>query len=285
MGSPPMVRSPPSRQPSHLLPLLIHRPRGPRKHMKRINAPHHWNLGKLGGIWAPRPSSGPHKKRECLPLAIVLRDRLKYALTGKECTQICMERCVQVDGKVRTDANYPAGFMDVITMPKSGDAFRLLLDTKGRFVLHRVAKDEATYKLCKVTKTFVSANKIPVAVTHDGRTIRYPDPDVKASDSIKVDIATGKMSDIFSMEIGAMVMITKGHNAGRIGQLMHVEKHEGSFNIATVKDTKGSSFSTRMGNVFVIGSGNHPQVTLPKGRGIKKNILQERAEAEARGDL
>ena len=253
--------------------------------MKRINAPNHWNLGKMGGIWAPRPSSGPHKKRECLPLAIVLRDRLKYALTGKECVQICMERCVEVDGKVRTDANYPAGFMDVIQMPKSGDAFRLLFDTKGRFVLHRVAKDEAGYKLCKVTKTFVSANKIPVAVTHDGRTIRYPDPDVKASDSVKVDIATGKMSDILSMEIGAMVMITKGHNAGRIGQLMHVEKHEGSFNIATIKDTKGSTFSTRMGNVFVIGSGNHPQVTLPKGRGIKKSIMQERAEAEARGDL
>jgi len=264
---------------------LCHRPRGPRKHMKRINAPNHWNLGKMGGVWAPRPSSGPHKKRECLPLAIVLRDRLKYALTGKECVQICMERCVEVDGKVRTDANYPAGFMDVIQMPKSGDKFRLLFDTKGRFVLHRLSKEEAAYKLCKVTKTFVSANKIPVAVTHDGRTIRYPDPDVKASDSIKVDIATGKMSDILSMEIGAMVMITKGHNAGRIGQLMHVEKHEGSFNIATVKDTKGTTFSTRMGNVFVIGSGNHPQVTLPKGRGIKKSIMQERAEAEARGDL
>jgi len=239
----------------------------------------------MGGVWAPKPSAGPHKKRECLPIAIVLRDRLKYALTNKECVQICMERCVKVDGKVRTDHNYPAGFMDVIDLEKSGDKFRLLFDTKGRFVLHRLTDEEAKYKLCKVTKTFISSNKIPVVVTHDARTIRYPDPDVVANDSIKVDIATGKMSDILKFEIGAMVMITKGHNAGRIGQLMHMEKHEGSFNIATIKDTKGTSFSTRQQNVFVIGSGNHPQVTLPKGRGIKKSILQVRAEKEARGEL
>jgi small subunit ribosomal protein S4e len=239
----------------------------------------------MGGVWAPKPSPGPHKLRECLPVAIILRDRLKYALTNKECMQICMERCVKVDGKVRTDHNYPAGFMDVIELEKSGDQFRLLFDTKGRFVLHRIQKDEAAYKLCRIAKVYVTSNKIPVAVTHDGRTLRYPDPDVKANDSVKVDINTGKMSDIIKFELGAMVMITKGGNTGRIGQLMNVEKHEGSFSIVTVKDAKGNTFATRLQNVFIIGTGNHPQVNLPKGRGIKKTILQERAEAEARGDL
>uniref|UniRef100_A0A7S1Y1Z2 KOW domain-containing protein n=1 Tax=Grammatophora oceanica TaxID=210454 RepID=A0A7S1Y1Z2_9STRA len=131
----------------------------------------------------------------------------------------------------------------------------------------------------------VTANKIPVAVTHDGRTLRYPDPDVKVNDSVKVNIATGKMSDILTFELGAMVMIVRGGNTGRIGQLMHVEKHEGSFDIVTIKDVKGNTFATRLTNIFIIGSGNQPQLTLPKGRGIKKTILQERAEAEARGDL
>lgn len=260
-------------------------PRGPKKHLKRLNAPKHWNLGKMGGIWAPKPSPGPHKMRECLPVCIVLRDRLKYALTNKECQQICMERCVQIDGRVRTDHNFPAGFMDVIELEKSGDRFRLLLDTKGRFVLHRINKEEAAYKLCRVNKTYVSKNKIPVLVTHDGRTIRYPDPDAQVNDTIKVDIATGKMSEILKFEIGAMVMITKGHNTGRVGQLMHIERHEGSFHIVTVKDARGSVFSTRLSNVFIIGSGNQAQVTLPKGRGIKKTIIQEREEAHARGDL
>lgn len=68
-------------------------------------------LDKLGGVYAPRPSTGPHKLRESLPLVIFLRNRLKYALTNCEVTKIMMQRLIKVDGKIRTDANYPAGFM------------------------------------------------------------------------------------------------------------------------------------------------------------------------------
>jgi len=260
-------------------------PRGPKKHLKRLNAPHHWHLGKMGGVWAPKPSAGPHKMRECLPVCIILRERLKYALTGKECMQISMERCVKVDGKVRTDPNYPTGFMDVVELEKSGDRFRLLFDPKGRFVLNRINKEEAAYKLCRVQKVYVSADKVPVAVTHDGRSIRYPDPLVKANDTVKVSIETGKMSDILKFELGALVMITRGRNAGRVGSLMHIERHDGSFSIVTVKDAKGHTFATRLQNVFVIGTGTTPQVTLPKQRGIKLTIMEERAQAEAAGRL
>ncbi|KAG0090844.1 40S ribosomal protein S4, X isoform, partial [Podila epicladia] len=58
--------------------------RGPKKHLKRLNAPKHWMLDKLTGTYAPRPTAGPHKLRECLPLVILIRNRLKYALNGKE---------------------------------------------------------------------------------------------------------------------------------------------------------------------------------------------------------
>lgn len=82
--------------------------------MKRLAAPSHWMLDKLTGTWAPRPSTGPHKLRESLPLIIFLRNRLKYALTNKETTAIMMQRLVKVDGKVRTDITYPAGFMGLL---------------------------------------------------------------------------------------------------------------------------------------------------------------------------
>jgi len=260
-------------------------PRGPKKHMKRLNAPHHWMLGKMGGVWAPKPSPGPHKQRECLPVCLILRDRLKYALTGKECMQICMERCVKIDGKVRTDHNFPAGFMDVVELEKSGDRFRLLYDTKGRFVLHRIDYEETKFKLCRVNKVFISANKIPVLVTHDGRSIRYPDPLVKVNDSVKVDIATGKMTAFLKFELGVTCMIVRGRNAGRVGTLMHVERHDGSFSIITVKDAKGHTFATRLKNAFVIGSASETLVSLPKGSGIKKTILEEREDAVKRGEL
>jgi len=154
-------------------------PRGPKKHLKRINAPKHWMLDKLGGVFAPRPTSGPHKLRECLPLVILLRNRLKYALTNKEVTMILMQRVVKVDGKVRTDQTFPAGFMDVITIERTAEAFRLLYNVKGKFSLHRIKPEETTFKLLKVKRAQLGPKGIPFISTHDGRTIRYPHPDIK----------------------------------------------------------------------------------------------------------
>ena len=85
--------------------------RGPKKHLKYVAAPKHWMLDELTGVFAPRPSTGPHKLRECLPLFIFLRNRLKYALTGDEVKKICMQRFTKIDGKVCTDITYPAGFI------------------------------------------------------------------------------------------------------------------------------------------------------------------------------
>ena len=76
-------------------------------------------LDKLGGVWAPRPSTGPHKLRECMPLIILLRNRLKYALNTKEVKYILMQRLVKVDGKARTDKTYPAGFMGARLPPNA----------------------------------------------------------------------------------------------------------------------------------------------------------------------
>jgi small subunit ribosomal protein S4e len=44
-----------------------------------------------------------------------LRNRLKYALTGREVTAIVKQRIIKVDGKVRTDETFPAGFMGTWT--------------------------------------------------------------------------------------------------------------------------------------------------------------------------
>ena len=56
--------------------------RGPKKHLKRINTPRSWLLSKMGGPYATRPSQGPHKLRECLPLSIILRYLLVYSDTS-----------------------------------------------------------------------------------------------------------------------------------------------------------------------------------------------------------
>jgi len=266
--------------------------RGPKKHLKRLNAPRSWMLNKLGGVFAPRPSPGPHKLRECLPICIALRNRLKYALTRREVIMIVMRRAIEIDGKVKTDVNYPAGFQDVVTIAKTSEQFRLLYDIKGRFVLHQIDEKEAQYKLCRVQQkktgkksrasglTGVAAS-VPYLVTHDARILRYPDPNIQMNDVVKVDIKTNKISGYIKFEIGNVAMVTKGANIGRVGLIVSKERHLGSFDIVHLRDKKGNDFATRLGNVFIIGEGNQPWITLPKHKGLKMSIIEERKEMVA----
>lgn len=274
--------------------------RGPAKHLKRLAAPKSWVLNKMGGTWAPRPTTGPHKMRESLPLTIALRNRLKYALTRREVMMIVMRRQVEVDGKVRTDANYPAGLMDIVKLAKVNETFRVLYDVKGRYILHEL-KDpkEAATKLCRVNNVAKAskatmghnpfqtgqAGAVPFLSTHDGRTIRYPDPLIKKNDTVQVDLKTGKITAFLKFEIGNLAMCTKGANIGRVGVIVHKEKHPGSFDIVHLKDKKGNPFATRLSNVFVIGDAQKPWLSLPKAKGQRLSIIEERAaRAQAKAD-
>lgn len=60
------------------------------------------------------------------------------------------------------------------------------------------------YKLCKVRKIFVGTKGIPHLVTHDARTIRYPDPLIKVNDTIQIDLETGKITDFIKFDTGGL---------------------------------------------------------------------------------
>jgi small subunit ribosomal protein S4e len=248
-----------------------------------MNAPRHWMLDKLSGHFAPRPSTGPHKMRECIPLVIFLRNRLKYALTYHEVKMILKERNVLVDGKVRTDVCYPAGFMDVVSIPKTNENFRLMYDVKGRYTVHKINEEEAKFKLCKVNKAFIGPRGVPMVVTHDARTIRYPDPHIKVNDTIQVDLSTGRITSYIKFDHNKLAMITGGRNMGRVGTIVHRDRKPGSFDIVTLKDANGHQFATRLTNVFVLGD-KKSLVSLPKGKGVKLTIAEERDRRMARAE-
>lgn len=130
--------------------------------------------------------------------------------------------------------------------------------------------------MCKVKKVTIGPKKVPYLVTHDGRTIRYPDPTLKVNDTVQLDIATSKITDHIRFESGNLVMITGGRNLGRVGTVVNREKHPGSFEIIHVKDANGHTFATRLTNVFTIGKGAKAYISLPKGKGIKLSVAEER---------
>jgi small subunit ribosomal protein S4e len=253
--------------------------------MKRMFAPSKWCLDKLSGVYATRPSQGPHKLRECLPLSVLLRNRLKYALSQQEVLKIVKQKegLIKVDNKVRRDHKFPVGFQDVVSIEKTGENFRMLYDTKGRFQAVPVDNKEAGWKLCKVVRKTLGKNKIPYIVTHDGRTIRFPHPDIKKNDTIKFNFETNDVETVLKFDNGATVFATGGNNIGRVGVLQHVEHHPGSYEIAHVKDSRGHSFATRLSNIFVIGS-KEAMCSLPRGSGIKLSLVEERDKRDRRYD-
>ena len=201
---------------------------GPKK---RVATPKHWMLDEVTGVFAPPPSTCPHKLRECRPLTISFRNGLKYAPTGDEVKKICMQHSIKMDGKVYTNITYPAGFMAVISIDKTGENFCLINDTNGHFAVHHITPEEAKYKLYKVRRIFVGTKGIPHLVTHDACTIRKPDPLLKVNDTIQIDLETGKITDFIKFDTGNMCMVTGGANLGRIGVITSRERNPGSFDV------------------------------------------------------
>ena len=66
-----------------------------------------------------------------------------------------------------------------------------------------------------------------------------------------------------------------------MGIVQHRERHKGSFDICHIKDAAGHQFATRLSNVFEIGEGSKPWVSLPKGKGIKLSIVEEMRKRRA----
>eukprot|EP00267_Zea_mays_P051708 XP_020404695.1 40S ribosomal protein S4 [Zea mays] len=88
---------------------------------------------------------------------------------------------------------------------------------------------KAHFKLCKVRSVQFGQKGIPYLNTYDGRTIRYPDPLIKANDTIKIDLETNKIMDFIKFDVGNVVMVTGGRNTRRVGVIKNREKHKGSF--------------------------------------------------------
>ena len=91
-----------------------------------------------------------------------------------------------------------------------------------------------------------------------------------------MNLQTGEVDGVIKFENGASVLATGGNNIGRVGILQHIEKHPGSFDIAHVKDSNGHTFATRIGNIFIIGEGKKPIISLLPGKGIKLSLQEER---------
>lgn len=79
-----------------------------------------------------------------------------------------------------------------------------------------MVQEEAGYKLLKVTRQQVGKGGVPYIATHDGRTIRYPDPDIK----VRLLLACITKKDLQASEtVHARSTFLKGQDCLRYGKM------------------------------------------------------------------
>ncbi len=194
--------------------------------LKRLLAPSFWKVKKKHAYWVVCPRAGPHPKFECIPLAIIVRDILKLAETGREAKKIIKMGEIYVDGRVRRDHAYPAGLFDVISIPRIGKNYRIVPTRKG-LELVEIEEREANLKICRINnKTTVKGGKVQLNL-HDGRNILVDKDIYKTGDSLVIELPTQKIVKHLPLKVGCLVLAIKGRNSGKLIKVEEIK--EGKF--------------------------------------------------------
>jgi small subunit ribosomal protein S4e len=233
------------------------------KHMKRIAAPRALILPRKEKKWVYKVSPGAHPVLRSVPLAVVVRDHLHLCQTGREARRIIGAGDVHVDGVPRRDHKYPVGLMDVVQVPKTKQAFRILLDHHARLVPVEIKAAEAAWKFARIeNKTTITGGKCQLNL-HDGRNILVPKDTYKTGDVLKLELPTQKIIGGHKMGEGSLGLVTGGAHAGEVATIKGVEVKKGPFpNMVSLSGGAGKEFRTVKDYVFPIGD-KTPEIKLP----------------------
>lgn len=199
------------------------------KKLKRQMAPLFWGITRKDKRFVVTVRPGPHQKRASVPIAVLVRDTLQLARTLREAKAPIYSGRVAVDGVKRKSLHHGAGLMDVVELEGAG-TYRML--PSGGALLRPVRMDddsEKDRKLCAVTsKTTIRGGRTQIGL-HDGRSIILGDGagPVSVGDSCLITVPDQKILEVVRLEAGALVMVTRGTNAGRVGKV--AEMRDGTF--------------------------------------------------------
>ena len=229
-------------------------------HMKRLAAPRTWPLKRKANVFIAKQTAGAHSVEESMPAVTVLRDMVGIVDTAREAKRIIGNREFFVDGKAVKNPKAPVGFMDIVSVPKMGLYFRMLLTDKGKLALVPVDEAETKWELCRIDdKTLVKGGKVQLNLS-GGRNLLLDKNDYKCGDTLKVTFEGQEVLDHYPLAENATVFIKEGSHAGQVRKVKEVEIVKGPAD-NLVLFTDGSE--TVVSNCFVIGA-DAPAIKLPE---------------------
>ncbi|MDT8357171.1 MAG: 30S ribosomal protein S4e [Methanomicrobiaceae archaeon] len=225
-------------------------------HLKRFTAPNSWRIGKKANKFITKTSPGPHTDT-AIPVAVWLRDRMGIARTKKEVRKILGDRAVIVNGRPCRDPAMGLGVFDIISIPKMGAHYRILLDKKGDIVSIPISEESARTRLCKIRdKTVVKGGKVQLNLLYGANIIA--DGDYRPRDSVVVSLEEASrftITDHFPYAEGNIAMVIGGRHSGKVGKIIEIRKTPGSVaNRVVLEDLDtNEQFDTIEDYIFMVG--------------------------------
>ena len=226
--------------------------KGEKKKIKALNAPKAVHIHRKENTWTVTTKAGAHKKEASVSLGIAIRNFTGLAKNLKEVKQILNNGDIKVNGRIRKDYQFGVGLFDVISIEKQKAFYRVLVDAKGRIILHEMKKDSNT-KLCRVEKKISNSKGIQIT-TNDGLTIIGNN--AKVGDTLKISFPEVKVEEVFAAEKDAVVYITKGVHCSEQGKILEIIPGTANRERLIKIEKKGKEYATTASNIFVVGKGS-----------------------------
>jgi small subunit ribosomal protein S4e len=221
------------------------------RHRKRLTIKQVVGLQRKKAKWIFSTIAGTHKKKDSLPLGVVLRDVLKVAETAREVKYLLKSKQVKVDGRVIKDARFPLGFQDLLELGEK--KFRLVYDAHMRLAL-KEEKENGLEKLVKLKKKqLVKKGKMQLTLS-DGRNILLDASEAKKyalGDTLKIALPKAKILEHYPLEPGKKAYIFSSKLLeGKILEILPGTSTRKS--LVKMEDPRGRKFETEKEKLFVI---------------------------------
>ena len=198
------------------------------KKLKRQMAPMFWGIGRKEKRFVITVRPGSHPKNTSIPTAVLLRDVLKKVKTLREAKSSIYDGKVKVDGVIQKSLHHSIGLMDVIELKGITDVYRLVPNNGHLLEPIKIKAAEKSKKLVKVkNKTTIKGGKTQLSF-HDGRTM-ITDVNANINDTCLLQIPEQKILEVIGFEKNSQVIVIRGINAGRIGQINEIK--QGTFTL------------------------------------------------------
>jgi small subunit ribosomal protein S4e len=228
--------------------------------LKRQMAPSFWKIERKQSRFVLKVHPGPHSKSTAYPLGVVLRDILKVCRTMREAKKIITTKKIKVDGRVCTDINYGIGLMDVLEFVPTGEAYRFVAKDSDILTHIGISSEEKTSKIVKIkNKVIIKGGSLQYGF-HDGKTITAGQK-MNVGDSCIISLPELKILSHIKFEKGCSALVTKGENAGVIGQVESIRDGVFSLPKRALLSHGDKSMELPVEIVLAVGS-EHPAIKV-----------------------